>query len=56
MFTNQLLGAADDHMALWVLGDSIVEGRERRVYEHWKSGLGVTFVLARPISPSLLTH
>lgn len=30
-----------------MLGDSVLERRDRRVHERWKAGLGVTFVLAR---------
>ena len=48
MFTHQLLGTADDHLDLWVLGDTVLERHDRRVYERWKAGLGVSFVLARP--------
>ncbi|KAH8977822.1 hypothetical protein EDB92DRAFT_691441 [Lactarius akahatsu] len=42
--------AADDYLALWILGDSVLERHDRRVYERWKAGLGVTFVLAGPIT------
>ena len=55
MFTHPLLDATGDYMTVWVLGDSIIERHDRRVYERWKSGLGVTFVLARPMSPGLFT-
>ncbi|KAI9435089.1 hypothetical protein H4582DRAFT_1972780 [Lactarius indigo] len=46
--------AADDHMALWVLGDSVLERHDRRAYERWKAGLGVTFVLANILSVIIL--
>jgi hypothetical protein len=36
----------DDNQPLWVLGDTVLERRDRRVHERWKAGLGVTFVLA----------
>jgi hypothetical protein len=36
----------DDNQALWVLGDSVLARRDRRVHERWKAGLGITFVLA----------
>lgn len=56
MFTYELSGEAGDHMALWVLGDSVLERYDRRAYERWKAGLGVTFVLARLMSSNLPTH
>ncbi|KAI9451652.1 hypothetical protein F5148DRAFT_538595 [Russula earlei] len=44
----------DDNQALWVLGDSVLERRDRRVHERWKAGLGTTFVLANVLSVLIL--
>ena len=44
--TYTVPGGIDDYQALWVLGDTVLERRDRRAYERWKAGLGVTFVLA----------
>ncbi|KAH9018232.1 hypothetical protein EDB83DRAFT_2400623 [Lactarius deliciosus] len=46
--------AADDYLALWILGDSVLERHDRRLYERWKAGLGVTFVLANILSVIIL--
>ncbi|KAH9168397.1 hypothetical protein EDB89DRAFT_1992287 [Lactarius sanguifluus] len=46
--------AADDYLALWILGDSVLERHDRRAYERWKAGLGVTFVLANILSVIIL--
>ncbi|KAF8267449.1 hypothetical protein EI94DRAFT_1328300 [Lactarius quietus] len=45
---------ADDHLALWMLGDTVLERHDRRVCERWKAGLGVTFVLANILSVIIL--
>ncbi|KAH9955080.1 hypothetical protein BC827DRAFT_908206 [Russula dissimulans] len=44
----------DDNQALWVLGDSVLARRDRRVHERWKAGLGITFVLANILSVLIL--
>jgi hypothetical protein len=45
--THTVPGEFDDYQALWVLGDSVLERRDRRVHERWKAGLGVIFVMVR---------
>lgn len=45
---------ADDHLDLWVLGDTVLERHDRRAYERWKAGLGITFVLANILSVIIL--
>jgi len=53
--TVQPSAAGDyDHMTLWVLGDSFLERHDHRVYDRWKAGLGVTFVLANILSVIIL--
>ncbi|KAI0263518.1 hypothetical protein BC834DRAFT_971216 [Gloeopeniophorella convolvens] len=45
---------ADDNQALWRIGDSALERRDRRVHERWKAGLGMIFVLANVLSVIIL--
>ncbi|KAH9956960.1 hypothetical protein BJV74DRAFT_891451 [Russula compacta] len=35
---------AEDSQALWVLGDTVLERRDRRVHERWKAGLGANIL------------
>jgi hypothetical protein len=40
-----LPGESDDYQPIWILGDTVLEKRDRQVHERWRAGLGVTFVV-----------
>ncbi|KAH9979288.1 hypothetical protein BGW80DRAFT_1454968 [Lactifluus volemus] len=39
---------------IWILGDTVLEKRDRQVHERWTAGLGVTFVVANVLSVLIL--